>query len=260
MKVVTVATSSRGLFPYYKAACDELGFDLVVLGWGEKWHGFSWRWDLLEGYLKTLPKNEVVVWTDAYDVLPVAGPQAIASRFLEFRADIVLSTEVPTTLWRNMWRKLIFGSCKNSIQLNGGLYMGYCGALLDMIALIKSGGIKPDDDDQRLMNVRLCTNPFIDRCAFDHDSRIFYNMNDCGDVLPDTCFIHGKGNIDMTMVLRKYGYDVSDPSSHRRDLVRYWIDALSHYSKTHKTALVFICLSCVCLIVLIKRGVLRARN
>jgi hypothetical protein len=55
MKLVTVATHNDKYFPALQESCDRLGYNLVILGWGEKWQGFAWRFKLVRDYLETQP-------------------------------------------------------------------------------------------------------------------------------------------------------------------------------------------------------------
>lgn len=42
--VVTVATESKSYFPYLVESCKRHGGQLEVLGMGEKWEGFNWKY------------------------------------------------------------------------------------------------------------------------------------------------------------------------------------------------------------------------
>ena len=54
MKLVTVATHAERYFPYLKLSVEKYKYELVVLGWGEEWKGFVWRFHLLKDYLNSL--------------------------------------------------------------------------------------------------------------------------------------------------------------------------------------------------------------
>ena len=43
LHIVTVATHSDYYFPYLKESFKKNGKELTVLGYGEKWKGFNWR-------------------------------------------------------------------------------------------------------------------------------------------------------------------------------------------------------------------------
>jgi hypothetical protein len=48
IKIVTVATESKYYFEYLKKSCENNGKNLEVLGYGEKWQGFAWRFTPLK--------------------------------------------------------------------------------------------------------------------------------------------------------------------------------------------------------------------
>jgi hypothetical protein len=45
------------------------GVDLTILGWGLKWHGLSQKLTAAYDYAKNLPDKDLLLFTDAYDVL-----------------------------------------------------------------------------------------------------------------------------------------------------------------------------------------------
>ena len=232
MKVVTVATDSQGLFPVFQEACKRHALDLVVLGWGQSWQGFSWRWRLLEEYLQTLPAREIVVWTDAYDVLPVANASKIQQRFLAYGKDLVFSMEdANINIFRKYVRNKLFGNCQAGKHINGGLYVGYASTLLEMIGILKQNIMKNDDDDQFILNTRLCTTDFfLKKCGVDSSNLLFYNImsKTHWDPSIDTCFIHGPANVDMSDVLKIHGYSLEKT---HRDQWSYSVEFVKNAGK-----------------------------
>jgi hypothetical protein len=55
---VTVATHSERYFPYLKLSAEKYGHHLVILGWGQKWQGLTWKFQPMKEYLKSIPKDE----------------------------------------------------------------------------------------------------------------------------------------------------------------------------------------------------------
>ena len=47
MKLITVATHNDGYFKWLKESCKRYNYDLVILGYNEKWKGFNWRLELM---------------------------------------------------------------------------------------------------------------------------------------------------------------------------------------------------------------------
>lgn len=87
MKLVTVATHSERYFPYLELSAKRNGHDLVVLGWGEKWQGFAWKFMLMLEYLKTLKPDEIVCFVDAYDVVILEDPKTIEGFYRQYVVD-----------------------------------------------------------------------------------------------------------------------------------------------------------------------------
>jgi len=66
MLVVTVATHPDGYFPVLQEACKRHRLKLKVLGFGQKWLGFAWRFQLMQEFLQSIPEDEIVVFVDGY--------------------------------------------------------------------------------------------------------------------------------------------------------------------------------------------------
>jgi len=54
LHIVTVATESKYYFPYLVESCKKHGKSLEVLGKGETWKGFNWRYKKMMIYLQTI--------------------------------------------------------------------------------------------------------------------------------------------------------------------------------------------------------------
>src|SRR5947207_2162558 len=89
----TVATHSERYFPSLLASCERHNCRLVVLGWQQKWQGFSWRYNLVKDYLQSLDKNEIVCFIDAFDVIILQDANKIAEAFRRLNVPLVFSVE-----------------------------------------------------------------------------------------------------------------------------------------------------------------------
>ena len=83
--IITVATSSELYFPYLVDSCKKNGIPLTVLGYGEKWTGFCFKFDKMIQYLKKLDPNDVVCFIDGYDVICVRNLNEITDVFLQLK-------------------------------------------------------------------------------------------------------------------------------------------------------------------------------
>jgi hypothetical protein len=157
--IVTVATESTCYFPYLKESVEKNGGELIVLGFGEKWKGFTWKYSLLLDKLKEFNKNDIVCFVDGYDVICTRNLESLKNDFIKIHKRenckiIVGHSKVIVNNFIEKLKKLhgdiYFGKC-NNINLNSGTYIGY---VKDVYSIIKSVyEIKNSDteDDQILL-------------------------------------------------------------------------------------------------------------
>src|SRR5581483_2861422 len=81
MIVCTVATHSDRYFPSLLHSCQRHGCNLKVLGWGQKWQGFAWRWQLVRDFLASQPDTQVVMFIDPFDVIVLRDSRVILKTF-----------------------------------------------------------------------------------------------------------------------------------------------------------------------------------
>jgi len=155
LHIVTVATESKYYFPYLIESCKRHGKELEVLGYGEIWKGFNWRFKLIIDYLKKLPKDDIVCFIDGYDVLCVRDLNEMKKIFLEKRnktgCEIIIGiNDFNNNYIYNLAAYIYFGKCNNS-YINAGAYIGYVNDLLKIINEIHKMNSKDDADDQILI-------------------------------------------------------------------------------------------------------------
>lgn len=221
MHIVTVATESKYYFPYLKESCRRHGKELDVLGWGEKWEGFNWRYIKMIDYLKSKPLNDIVCFMDGYDVLCVRDLDEMEEVFKTIQkrtnCKIVVSQDISIQYIVNFFAELKFGKCQN-MKINAGLYMGYVEDVLHIIENIYNLNPKNDADDQILMTKYCNMNNDI---YIDKDKELFlsigYSLNnidsqfdyDNGVVYQGSrpFFIHAPsyGYLDNTIIKLGYG-------------------------------------------------------
>lgn len=93
MRFVTVATEEDERFERLLGSCRHFGVNLVNLGKNRCYLGHGTKIVLLIEYLKTLDPGEIVVFTDAYDVLYVRDPGDLEVTFSAFDHPLVFSAE-----------------------------------------------------------------------------------------------------------------------------------------------------------------------
>jgi hypothetical protein len=210
MHIVTVATESKYYFPYLKESCRRHGKNLEVLGWGETWQGFNWRYLKMIEYLKTKQPNDVVCFMDGYDVLCVRNLDEMEEVFKNIQkrtnCKIVVSEDISIQPIFNWFGKLYFGKCQNT-KLNAGLYMGYVEDVLMIIQNIYNLNPKNDADDQILMTKYCNMNNEI---YIDKDKELFLSICDSLKEI-DSQFTYDngvvyKGSRPFFIHAQSYGY------------------------------------------------------
>ena len=223
--IITVATNSELYFPYLVDSCKKNGIPLTVLGYGEKWTGFTFRFDKMIQYLKKLDPNDVVCFIDGYDVICVRDLREMTDVFLQLKKknnckiviaenNIIINNLYNVVLYITV--KTSFDKCKNKL-INAGSYIGQVKDILYILEQVYTGDNTLDD--QKIL-VKYCkTNPndfyidlknelflTIDR-PFDSihpyltvkNNKIYYNNN-------RPFFIHGNGHTYLDSTLDLVGY------------------------------------------------------
>lgn len=85
LHIVTVVTESKYYFPYLVESCKIHGKELTILGYGQKWKGFTWRFKLMLEYLEKLPETDIVCFIDGYDVLCLRDLSELKEEFIKIR-------------------------------------------------------------------------------------------------------------------------------------------------------------------------------
>ena len=128
------------------------GIDLIILGWGEEWHGLSQKLDAAHRFAKSLRANDILLFTDAYDVLFLDSNSNIQRVFEEFvtgegsqTAPIVFSAECGCWPHVMVDRQACFKTYPESPTpyryLNSGTWVGRAGQAEAMLRdVIKEAG------------------------------------------------------------------------------------------------------------------------
>jgi len=224
LHIITVATKNEG---YYDALINNIHkINIITLGFGQKWTGFIMKFNLINEYLNNLDNNDIVIFSDAYDVLLLQDSDTIINKFKSFNKPIVISKDAEhNSLLGIYFQSRIFSKCKNT-YINSGLYIGYVWALKLLFDEIYK--YKNSNDDQ-IMLINICNNSsFFDKyIAIDYDSLLFYttsggygiiNFNYTSGIDSDIInnkliikktnqepsFVHGPGNTNLDLLTNIY--------------------------------------------------------
>lgn len=257
MKVVTFATKSDGFFPYFVESANRYNIDVDILGWGQKWEGFGKRLLALANYCAKLSANEVVLFVDSYDLIFLRDLRDLEMEYVEFtrqkgdRIVMSISTAFPLV------NRMFFGHCKG-FYINGGAYIGYAGLIKQAIDEICSTEkcVDRHADDQRMLTAYCNRESAL--FDFDQESKWFLTwglqeFNVSQHVTIDNGILkyksmmpfvlHSPGNKDMTDMLSRLGYDVTD-SKMKRSISTYangiYWNHLKHFMKNYGVYMFFL--------------------
>ncbi|MCC4242778.1 glycosyltransferase domain-containing protein [Stappia indica] len=174
-RFVTLASHEGSGLARYRASLARFGVTPDIVWTGKPYPGHLAAMRMLRAHLARLPADELVVYTDAFDVVLIRDPEELAARYRAFASPIVLSTE-PGFTWK-LPRRLAAsrayppagGKSGMYRYLNSGGYVGTAGALAAMLGELDYASAV--DCDQSLINKWFMENP--GRAALDYDQEIF---------------------------------------------------------------------------------------
>jgi len=232
LQIITVTTHSEYYFPYLVESCKRNGKELTILGYGEKWKGFTWRFRLMLEYLKKLDKNDIVCFIDGYDVICTRDLNELKDEFIrvknETNCKIIIGHDkiMKDTIFHylNYLSNINnFGKCKK-LSINAGTYIGYVHDLLEILNNIYN--LDPNDtaDDQKLL-VKYCNLYNNDDIYIDEKNLFFLtldkpyaeidyliNINDNKEIIFNSnkpFFLHAPGQTVLDNTIKLLGYNLN---------------------------------------------------
>lgn len=255
MKLVTVATHSEGYFPYLVESCRRYNIHLNVLGWGQKWQGFTWRLHLMMKWLKELDYNEIVCFIDGFDVIVLQPLEVLEYRFKKIKKENpninIISAYENQCWYLTLSTLLIFGTCKN-IFINAGTYIGYAGDILKVIEYNLRLNPEFDADDQQLLLTYCRNNP--NNVYIDIDKNLFLTkINPLFDITNDIieninkynpCILHVPCVTNLNKTLKKLEYTItqSDEININTYIRKTILHKMTYYLYTNVHYLLYIAL------------------
>ena len=237
LKVVTVATDPKYYFHYLKESINNNNNELIVLGYGEKWQGFSWKYKLMLEYLNKLSSNDIVCFVDGYDVICTRNLNEMSKVFYKIKKEenckIIVGYERHINFLHKHFIQPFFGKC-NNMPLNSGTYIGFVKDLIEIINHLYSLN-DPLKDDQMILIEYCNRNPR--EIYIDKKSELFLSIGNYygnihtkelvikGNTLfynnENPFFLHGFANSYMDNILIKLGYkDVNINLELRKDFYK----------------------------------------
>lgn len=228
--IVTVVTKTDYYFPYLVESCKKNGKKLIVLGYNQKWKGFTWRFKLLIDFLNKLKSTDIVCFIDGYDVICTRNLNELKDEFIKLKKEtnskIIIGHDkiINTGVYyiNNIINYLYFGRCKD-IHLNAGTYIGYVEDLINILLYIYTQTEKNNNlDDQQLLTKYCNLNndiyidinnklflvinkPYsdVDNYLEFKNNKLIYNNN-------TPFFIHCPGNTYLENILKLLNYNISN--------------------------------------------------
>ena len=205
--VLTYATHSHGLFD--ELINNKFNINVIVLGFNTKWNGFLDKFKGVYNFLKNKDDNDLIIFLDGFDSMINKPLDEIIKRFQKMNCRVLFSKEQIHNKQSNVLMKIIFkylikktfGTCKDGLTANTGLYMGYVKDIRNILYNLLNFKLdRCKADDQRQLNY-LCKS--FESIKIDHDNKIFMNCpnyTNCKN--NDTCLIQYPGKISLTRIKR----------------------------------------------------------
>ena len=187
-EIVTVATHKEFKF---EELINNKFEKITVLGMGQKWTGFTMKYELMYEHIKNMDDNKIIIFLDGFDCVVQNHPKKAIEIFKERNHKFLISKDIENG--SNM-----FSECKNNMVASSGMYMGYVKYLKQ---IYESSFTKKCKDDQAILN-KMCKDfDFID---IDENKEIFFNVNNVFPEEPnkDAIFVSYPGNLNLKRMYR----------------------------------------------------------
>uniref|UniRef100_A0A6C0B6P4 PLOD1-3-like GT domain-containing protein n=1 Tax=viral metagenome TaxID=1070528 RepID=A0A6C0B6P4_9ZZZZ len=177
---ITVATKPHEVLNRIKARIEKQGESITILGAQENrsigWNAtgnFGVKLKEVRDFVlrSSVLDNDIVLFTDAYDVLYFGNHEEIVKRYLEFNRPIVFGCETTCNPVPSYEKYYTYKDCEFP-YLNSGLFIGRAWALQQYISQYQ---YIDKDDDQVFWTERFLTHMSSNHFALDYNNSIFLN-------------------------------------------------------------------------------------
>ena len=160
------------------------GFKLVILGWGVKWIGLSQKLEAAQSYASSIPPNDVMLFTDAFDVMFTNTPSHVMSEYRKLSAHgDTMWFAAECGCWPHVMedRETCFTGYPRSPTpyryLNSGTWIGDANTAKNMLLAVmkKAGQNFKNANDQKLMADLFISKQF--RIQLDYNCQLFQSMH-----------------------------------------------------------------------------------
>lgn len=210
MRIISVATHEERLFSCFVNSASNHKIPLDLLGYGQEWKGFSWRWSLIYTHLvdSNIPDDELLLITDAFDTLILQPAEVFETRFNQYNTELLFSRLTPLKEYHwffQYYHRRVFGT---DPIVNGGTYIGRCKSIKQFIRQLK---YSETTDDQRLLTQ---LHKLI-QMDIDHTYSLMYHHIEwkiTPKPIPDCCVVTFPGSNYNKQLIESYGYTYTPTS------------------------------------------------
>jgi hypothetical protein len=186
MEIITYATESRGRFN--SLTNNKFKVPVTVLGWGTTWNGFTDKFKGVLKHIETKKPDDIVLFLDGFDSEINRNPTEVATIFKSLNCGVLFSKNV--TLLGTI-ENIPFGTCKNNIMANTGMYIGY----VKNIKKILTDALYMNCKDDQVNINRLCHK--YNDIKVDEDEILFKNIRIETDENFDAYFLSYPGGMSI---------------------------------------------------------------
>lgn len=204
MKYFTFCNKYHSNLNMLLKSAKRFGIDITVLGIGVSWTHNSLKLKLLFDAITDLPDDEVIVATDAFDVIYLQPEEVILKNFLNLKSPIIYASEQKFSHHFSKQKKYWESIAKSGYKyLNSGVCVGYVWAMKQMLNELFIS--EQHKSDQKMIGNYACTkgkelikldyfNNLFWCTSIVRDQYKIYEIKDGQFYIPETkgypCFIH----------------------------------------------------------------------
>lgn len=182
MKIVCLITDEKhpGFANWLKPSCTFHDLELEVINCSDKYLSHKLKDLLLLEYIKRSNKNEIILFTDAYDTMFLAGEQEILNKFYSFRTPLVFSAEINCWPDTRLEKEYPAGTENHFFKyLNSGGFIGESQYIRELIEKYYEGE-KIDHSIYKWSNQYTWNQIYVKEqknIRLDHTGEIFYTLS-----------------------------------------------------------------------------------
>jgi hypothetical protein len=215
--IVSVATEIKYYMKYLIESIEKNNGKLTVLGFGEEWKGFNWRFKMTIEFLKKINPMDIVCFVDGYDVVCTRNLNSLIDTFkniqIREKCKIIVGHDKVVNPLFTISQYFLFGKCKNDF-INAGTYIGYAKDLLDILQFIQKDNSLDHMDDQILLTNYCSIKP--NDIYIDLNNEIFLVLGDAfNDLKKDITF----SNNELIYKGTKKPYFIHSPCTYLDNII-----------------------------------------